>query len=145
MLSRARYSAHGRLRGFTRLRARAGGHTTARMMRSTVLALSVAAAGCAHAPARPPARARRSIETPQLVVNPPPRTLYRFVGRVAGVARTGDLVEAARVANDDLRWKAHVLGADVVRIDYVAAPPEHGHDRRRVLLAGRAYKAISHQ
>ena len=53
-------------------------------------------------------------------------------------------MQAARVARDDLRWKAHVLGADVVRIDYVAPPPERASARRRVLIAGRAYKAIDH-
>jgi hypothetical protein len=60
------------------------------------------------------------------------------------VARSPDLVAAARAAEDDLRWKAYVLGADVVRIDYVAVPPEHARPRRRVLMAGRAYRAIAH-
>lgn len=100
--------------------------------------------GCAHAPAAP-AHAARSYDTPELTVNPPPPTLYRYVGRVQGVARTTDLVTAARDANDDLRWKAHALGADVVRIDYVATPPEHARPMRRVLLSGRAYKAIHQQ
>jgi len=106
-------------------------------------ALCVLAAGCAHAPA-PIVPAPPAHDTPELVVSPPPRTLYRYVGRVEGVARSPDLVEAARTAQDDLRWKAYQLGADVVRIDYVAAPPEHARARRRVLLAGRAYKAIDH-
>lgn len=114
------------------------------LIRSLPVALSLAAAGCLHAPPPVITRSPRAVDSPQLVFSPPPRTLYRFVGRVEGVARSPDLVQAARVANDDLRWKAHSLGADVVRIDYVAAPPEHGRVRRRVLLAGRAYKAIEH-
>lgn len=123
------------------------------MIRATGFALTLAAAGCAHAPlattmstsASTEAPRAAAIETPLLVVNPPPHTLYRYIGRVRGVARSSDLVSAASAANDDLRWKAHALGADVVRIDYVAAPPEHGRPRSRVLLAGRAYKAIQHQ
>lgn len=104
------------------------------------------AAGCAHAPSAISApTAAGAIDSPMLVSSPPPRTLYRFVGRVQGVARTSDLVTAARAANGDLRWKAHTLGADVVRIDYVAAPSDRGGIRRQVLLAGRAYKAIVHQ
>ncbi len=86
-----------------------------------------------------------AIDTPELWTSPPPRRFYRFVGRVHGVARSTDLVDAARTAHDDLRWKAHLLGADVVRIDFVAVPPEHGRVRPRVLLAGAAYKAIPHQ
>lgn len=112
-------------------------------IRSTALALSLLAPACASAPP-PVVPAPHALDTPQLVASPPPRTLYRYVGRVEGVARSPDLVQAARVAQDDLRWKAHVLGADVVRIDYVAAPPEHAGARPRVLLAGRAYKAIAH-
>jgi hypothetical protein len=111
---------------------------------SRVLIPLLLAAGCAHAPAAPVA-APRALDTPQLVMSPPPRTLYRYVGRVEGVASSPDLVEAARSAQDDLRWKAHTLGADVVRIEYVAAPPEHARPRRRVLIAGRAYKAIDHR
>jgi hypothetical protein len=101
--------------------------------------------GCAHAPsAHERATALRAVDTPALWASPPPRTLYRFVGRVHGVARSTDLVDAARAASDDLRWKAHSLGADVVRIDFVAVPPEHGRVWPRVLLAGAAYKAIAH-
>ena len=107
-----------------------------------LLVALVTLAGCAQTlpmhPVPPPV-----YDTPALVVNPPPRTLYRYVGRVRGVARTGDFVEAARAANDDLRWKAHLLGADLVRIDYVGVPREHAHGRQ-VLLAGRAYKEIPH-
>jgi hypothetical protein len=103
--------------------------------------LLLASLGCAHTPLAPPPVAK-SFDTPQLTVNPPPPTLYRYVGRVRGVARTTDLVAAARAANDDLRWKAHAMGADVVHIDYVAVPPEHARPMRRVLLSGRAYKAI---
>ena len=86
----------------------------------------------------------RAVDTPLLVVNPPPRRLYRFIGRVEGVARSSDALVAAREANDDLRWKAHSLGADVVRIDFVAGALDRGRARRNVLLAGRAYKAITH-
>ena len=111
--------------------------------RAPAFALLLLAAACTHAPP-PVVPAPQALDTPQLVVSPPPRTLYRYVGRVEGVARSPDLVQAARAARDDLRWKAHVLGADVVRIDYVAPPPEHASSRRRVLMAGRAYKAIDH-
>jgi hypothetical protein len=115
------------------------------MQKILVAVLVLAAcAGCTHAPPPVVTHAPSAIDTPLFVVNPPPRTLYRYVGRVEGVARSVDLVDAARVARDDLRWKAHVLGADVVRIDYVAPPPEHARPRARVLLAGRAYKAIVH-
>jgi hypothetical protein len=114
------------------------------MLRSFALAVVLTAVGCAHGTPAAVTRAPAAVDTPQLVINPPPRTLYRYVGRVRGVARAVDLVQAARVANADLRWKAHTLGADVVRIDYVAAPPEHGRPRARVLLAGGAYKAIAH-
>ena len=102
-------------------------------------------AACAHDP-NVVARvvAPRALDTPALWTDPPPRSLYRFVGRVQGVAATTDFVAAARAATDDLRWKAHELGADVVRIDYVAAPPDHGRPRPRVLLAGSAYRAIPH-
>ena len=101
-------------------------------------------AGCAHAPALARVPAPCAVDTPALWASRPPPTLYRFVGRVRGIARSTDSVTAARVAKDDLRWKAHELGADVVRIDFVAAPPEHGPRRPRVLLAGAAYKAIPH-
>lgn len=115
-------------------------------MRTSILACLLLAAGCSHAP---PPQARTALprvyDSPQLVTNPPPHTLYRYVGRVRGVANTNDLVAAARDANDDLRWKAHAIGADVVRIDYVAVPPDHGRAHPRVLLAGRAYKAIVQQ
>jgi len=113
-------------------------------LRATAFALTLLAAACTHAPPPAVVVAPQALDTPQLVVSPPPRTLYRYVGRVEGVARSPDLVQAARAARDDLRWKAHVLGADVVRIDYVAPPPEHASPGRRVLLAGRAYKAIVH-
>ncbi|HXU74037.1 MAG TPA: hypothetical protein VN947_32175 [Polyangia bacterium] len=111
-------------------------------MRISILCVLAALAGCAHqAPPRlPPPPV---FDTPALVFNPPPRALYRFVGRVRGIARTSDFVAAARDANDDLRWKAHLLGADLVRIDYVGVPREHGRGAQ-VLLAGRAYKAIPH-
>jgi hypothetical protein len=112
-------------------------------LRATAFALLLLAAACTHAPP-PVAVAPEALDTPQLVVSPPPRALYRYIGRVEGVARSPDLVQAARAARDDLRWKAHVLGADVVRIDYVAPPPEHASSGRRVLMAGRAYKAIEH-
>jgi hypothetical protein len=99
-------------------------------------------AGCASAiPLRPVHST--AVDTPMLMFNPPPPTLYRFVGRVRGIARTSDFVAAAHAANDDLRWKAHRLGADVVRIDYVAVPRDHWQGPQ-VLLAGRAYKAIPH-
>lgn len=107
-----------------------------------MLALSTA---CAHqATETTYAVAQHALDTPALWTDPPPRTLYRYIGRVQGVAATNDFVAAARAATDDLRWKAHELGADVVRIDYVAVPPEHGRPARRVLLAGAAYKAIAH-
>ncbi len=112
-------------------------------LRLNALALLTLVAGCAHAPP-PVVVAPRALDTPELVVNPPPRTLYRYIGRVEGVARSPDPVAAARTARDDLRWKAYVLGADLVRIDYVATPPEGARSRRRVLIAGRAYKAIAH-
>lgn len=111
--------------------------------RLIALLLFPLAVGCTHAPP-PVVVAPRALDTPELVVNPPPRTLYRYIGRVEGVARSADPVAAARTARDDLRWKAYVLGADVVRIDYVAAPPDHARARRRVLIAGRAYRAIPH-
>ena len=110
-------------------------------MRKLLGLLLLASLGCAHTPPAPPPVAK-SFDTPELTVNPPPPTLYRYVGRVRGVANTTDLVAAARAANDDLRWKAHAMGADVVHIDYVAVPPEHARPMRRVLLSGRAYKAI---
>jgi hypothetical protein len=113
-------------------------------LRSLLISSSILAVACGHAPPSA-AAAARALDTPQLVVSPPPRTLYRYVGRVEGVACSPDLVQAARVAQDDLRWKAHVRGADVVRIDYVAVPPDHASARPRVLLAGRAYKAIDHR
>jgi hypothetical protein len=113
-------------------------------MRWLPLTLVLAGAGCVHAPSAISAVTARAVDTPMLVTNPPPRTLYKFVGRVQGVARSSDLVAAARAARDDLRWKAHSLGADVVRIDFVAAPPYHGGARSMVLLAGSAYKAIAH-
>jgi hypothetical protein len=112
-------------------------------LRSSAILVLLLAGGCAHAPA-PLLAATRALDTPQLVASLPPRSLYRYVGRVEGMASSPDLVQAARAAHDDLRWKAHVRGADVVRIDYVAAPPEHARAHRRVLLAGRAYKAIDH-
>ena len=111
-------------------------------LRPFAIASLLLATACSHAP--PPQVVPRVLDTPQLVVNPVPRTLYRYIGRVEGVASSPDLVEAARVAQDDLRWKAYARGADVVRIDYVAPPPEHASPGRRVLLAGRAYKAIVH-
>jgi hypothetical protein len=111
-------------------------------MRNLLCLLLLAPLGCAHTPPAPAHLAPKSHDTPELTVNPPPQTLYRYVGRVRGVARTTDLVSAARAANDDLRWKAHALGADLVHIDYVAVPPEHARPMRRVLLSGRAYKAI---
>ena len=110
-------------------------------MRKLLGLLLLATLGCAHAPPPPP-HVEKSYDTPELTVNPPPPTLYRYVGRVRGVTRSTDLVAAARAAQDDLRWKAHALGADVVHIDYVAVPPEHARPMRRVLLSGRAYKAI---
>ena len=114
-------------------------------MQKLVLLILVLSTGCAHQVTEPAhVVASHAIDTPALWTVPPPRTLYRFIGRVQGVAATTDLVAAARAATDDLRWKAHELGADVVRIDYVAVPPEHGRPARRVLLAGAAYKAIAH-
>ena len=121
--------------------------TVAFVCRASLVALAgvvSAGAGCAHAPRQALVVAPAAADTPALWTSPPPPRLYRFVGRVRGVARSTDLVTAARVARDDLRWKAYALGADVVRIDYVAAPPEHGASRPRVLLAGAAYKAIAH-
>jgi hypothetical protein len=115
---------------------------TLRLMAPLLLVCALVA-GCMHSSA-PAVVAPRALDTPQLVENSPPRTLYRYIGRVQGVARSPDPVEAARTARDDLRWKAYVLGADLVRIDYVAAPPDGAHARRRVLIAGRAYKAIAH-
>ena len=111
-------------------------------MRSLPLLLLLSCFGCAHGADATARVVPRVYDTPALMTNPPPHTLYRYVGRVRGVAHSNDFVAAARDANDDLRWKAHALGADVVRIDYVAVPPEHGAKRTRVLLAGRAYRAI---
>ena len=115
-------------------------------MQKLLLSILLVSTACAHDPNVVAARvaAPRAVDTPALWTSPPPRALYRFVGRVQGVAATTDLVAAARAATDDLRWKAHALGADVVRIDYVAVPREHGRPSRRVLVAGAAYKAIAH-
>ncbi len=59
-------------------------------MKAATLASLLSVAGCAHAPAIATRPVPRIADTPQLVVNPPPRTLYRYVGRVEGVRMSGE-------------------------------------------------------
>jgi hypothetical protein len=74
----------------------------------------------------------------KLVRKTPSRTQYQYVGPVRGVSSSSDdeFVEAAHTAQDRLQSQARALGADVVKI--VAVTP----GKHRVMLAGRAYRAI---
>ena len=78
----------------------------------------------------------------KIVAHRPPTRLYKFVGRVEARARTVDIVDVALAADADLRRQAKVLGADVVKIDFLAPPRDHARPRTRVILAGNAYRAV---
>jgi hypothetical protein len=113
------------------------------------VAVFVLLAGCAAT--RPGVRADDASERASDALQDPPAPSVRlvrrrppaaiYVGRVVGTARTGEIVEAARSAQAELRMKAAALGADVVKIDRVTPPPAHARGTHRmVLLAGRAYR-----
>jgi hypothetical protein len=113
-------------------------------------------AGCATAPRATAATPRAIDESgdakvavaapapplgPRIVERKPSARHYRFVGVVRATSQSGDLVEAARDADADLRRQAKKLGADVVKLDLIA-PPNDTRTHRHLIFAGRAYKAI---
>jgi hypothetical protein len=78
----------------------------------------------------------------RIVEHKPSARRYRFVGVVRATSQSGDLVEAARDADADLRRQAARLHADVVKLD-VIAPPNDTRAHRHLIFAGRAYKSIA--
>lgn len=78
----------------------------------------------------------------KIVAHRPPAKQYKYVGRIAATATTGDFVDAAIAADADLRRQARALGADVVKLDVIAPPRDHARPHKRVILAGRAYKSV---
>jgi hypothetical protein len=88
------------------------------------------------------AEAPRSQPGVRIVEKKPSARLYRFVGVVRATSQSGDLVEAARDADADLRRQAAALHADVVKLD-VIAPPNDTRAHRHLIFAGRAYKSIA--
>lgn len=100
--------------------------------------------GCASAqPRTQPVQAARvdlGDGAVRIVAHRPPPKLYKYVGRIKVHATTTDLVDAARKADEGLRRQAEALGADVVRIDVIKPPRDNARPRRRLILAGRAYR-----
>lgn len=78
----------------------------------------------------------------KIVARRPSASRYKFVGRVEATATTVNIVDAAVAADADLRRQAKALGADVVQLDTIAPPRDDARPRRRVILAGRAYKSV---
>jgi hypothetical protein len=115
----------------------AGCATTARTKSSSVAKSSIDEREDGRTqPATQPESGLRIVER-----RPPPR-LYKFVGLVRATSVSGDLVEAARDADADLRRQAARLHADVVKLD-VIAPPNDNRQHRHLIFAGRAYKSIA--
>ena len=76
----------------------------------------------------------------RLVGRVPAGGRYRLVGKVEGIASSGDFVQATRAARIDLRMQALRRGASIVTIDVVKPPLESPRlTGPAVLLAGRAY------
>jgi hypothetical protein len=71
----------------------------------------------------------------KIVAHRPSSKEYKYVGRIEATAKTSDVVDAAVAADAELQRQAKALGADVVKLDVVAAPK-----KGRVVLAGKAYK-----
>jgi hypothetical protein len=132
------------------------------MRDSWLIALMLAAlagifmAGCATTPHAKTAAGPRAIDESsdakvavapasqpavRIVEKKPSARRYRFVGLVRATSQSGDLVEAARDADADLRRQAAALHADVVKLD-VIAPPNDTRAHRHLIFAGRAYKSI---
>ena len=106
------------------------------------LAFAGATGLCGCASVGSPVRGRpEPVMGVRLVGEVPPS--HRYLGRVSGEAPEVDFVEAAFLARADLRCKAAILGADMVKIDRVRVPPDrHRASRRHVLLSGRAYRTV---
>ena len=111
--------------------------------------------GCAHQPTTTPVYHGEQVvitvhpwtqatpERVQIVAKTPDPARYVFVGRVKGVAPAGELTDAAKQAEVDLKTKAAKLGADVVKIDLLRPPPDVAPTGKKlVLLAGRAYRRL---
>jgi hypothetical protein len=103
---------------------------------------SVGAAGIDERGDNKPAVAAAAGPTFRIVERKPSARRYRFVGLVRATSQSGDLVEAARDADADLRRQAARLGADVVKLD-VIAPPNDTRLHPHLIFAGRAYKSIA--
>ena len=107
---------------------------------ATVRATKTARTTALVAPAPKPAELGGDVV--KIVAHRPPARLYKYVGRIEARATTADFVDAAIAADADLRRQARALGADLVKLDVIKPPRDNARPHRRVILAGRAYKAV---
>jgi hypothetical protein len=79
----------------------------------------------------------------KLVAKEPAKDQWEMVGKIQGEADTDDTLRAGALAEQDLKNKASLLGAALVKIDQVTPPADKGKRGKVVVFTARAYRAIS--
>jgi hypothetical protein len=108
---------------------------------SILFALSVSVAACAeqipdHVDLQPQG------ESVEIAADSPSLTAYKLLGTVKGQAAARDLDTATTAARNDLRNKAAALGATLVTVDEDIGQPMGLEGKTRVVMTGRAFKAL---
>jgi uncharacterized NAD(P)/FAD-binding protein YdhS len=89
------------------------------------------------------ARQRASDEAVKLVAREPAKDRWEMVGKIEGEAPNDDTIGAGALAQQDLKRKAALLGAGLVKIDHVTPPADRGKRGKVVVFTARAYRALT--
>jgi hypothetical protein len=79
----------------------------------------------------------------KLVAKEPAKDRWEMVGKIQGEADSDDTLLAGALAEKDLKNKAALLGAALVKIDQITPPADKGKKGKFVVFTARAYRAIS--
>jgi len=90
--------------------------------------------------ARSAPKARPGASSVKLITKEPPKERWELAGKITGESASDDTVEAAVTAENDLKNKAALLGASLVKIDQVSPPGDKGRRGKQVVFMARAYR-----
>lgn len=90
----------------------------------------------------PPPRSAASAAV-KLVSKEPAKDRWEMVGKIQGEADTDDTLRAGELAEQDLKNKAVLLGAALVKIDQITPTADKGKRGKVVVFTARAYRAIA--
>jgi len=93
----------------------------------------------AASPSRDPSL-RSEAAAVRLVSREPSKERWELIGKIEGTSPSDDTLRAGALAEKDLRRKAALLGAALVKIDQVTPPGDTGRRGRVVVFTARAFR-----